>query len=846
MAIGANGPGGGQGTTVAGRRMNAGSSTIRPRRFDRAIAWHYVETALRSARRSRLHAGVCLIGLIVGISSALLIGIYIVDELSYDRWIPGHEQVVQLTMGGVGQRTLGAAPSDVGQWVQSDFPNLEGVTRLFKESVVLARNGERFAEVVTWADASFFDVLPLPVIAGDRATALARPDGIVLTRAVASKLFGKIDVIGELVELNSHPMTVSAILENLPSNTHLDIDVLAPSHAPFSSAAEQDRNPLDYFGGKAWLAVTYARLPSTLSAAEFRRAMPAMLDRRTAPGSPRAVSERYEMTVRPIADVHLSSGLPDATGIDGRPIYVLAAVAALIVIAASINFVNLMTARAAARAVEVGVRKSLGATRRDLVVQFMMEAWLYVGLATIVSLALIAAFLLPALNTFLLRSVELSSLMNPVIASGLILFVGCVALLAGAYPSIVLSRFPAVTVIRTRTLRGGGFVREALIVAQFSILIALLVGTAIINRQVTFAIDEALGEYSDPVLMLSPTPCAAALKNELRALQEVEAVACAGQLPQWGIGTATPMRRRDGEYRGGIYYTSVDFGFFELYGMNLVAGRFFAEGMASDSAPIDNQWSWREAVVLNESAVKVLELASPAEAIGEVLAWRRLFRSPSTFTPMHDVEVIGVVEDFQTGRLTESGVRPAAFYVDAGQATVLSVKLSGYDVAATRAAIGDVWQRFGDPRPIDNFGFFDDTIEYMYLDLTRQQRMFAIFAAVAVFIAFLGLLGLLVHTTERRTKEVAVRRILGGKRLDIIALLLWQFTRPIVLAVAIAWPVAYFAAGAWLEEFARRVELNALSFLLPSLATLSLALVVVVAHACVILRRRPVSALRYE
>jgi len=826
--------------------MSASGSTIGLRRFDRAIVWHYFAAAIRSAGRSRFHAAICIAGLIVGITSALLIAIYILDELSYDRWLPGHEEVVQLTMGQRGQPTLGAAPSDIGHWVRSDFPNLQGVTRLFKENVVLARNGERFAELVTWADASLFDVLPVPVIAGNRATALVKPDSIVLTRNVALKVFGTIDVIGEVVDLNSHPMTVSAILENLPSNTHLDIDILAPSHAPFSSAAEQDRNPLEYFGRKAWLAVTYVRLPSNLSVAEFRRAMPAMLDRRTAPGSPRPISEIVEISVRPIADVHLSSGLSDEKGIDLRPIYVLAAIAALIVIAASINFVNLMTARAAARAVEIGVRKSLGATRRDLVVQFMMEAWLYVGLATIVSLALIAALLLPALNAFLLRGVELSSLMNPVIAPGLIFFVVCVGLLAGTYPSIVLSRFPAVTVMRTRILRGGGFVHEALIVAQFSILIALLVGTAIIHRQVTFAIEEALGEYSAPVVTLSPTPCAAALKNELRALPEVEAVACTGPLPQWGIGPATTMRRRDGEVRNGIYYTSVDFGFFELYGVSLVTGRFFVEGRASDAAPIDNQWSWREAVVLNESAVKLLDLGSPTEAVGEVLAWQRLFRSPSTFTPMHDVEVIGVVEDFQTGRLTESGIRPAAFYVDAGQAAVLSVKLSGRDLAVTRAAIGDVWKRFGDPRPIDDFRFFDDTIEYMYLDLIRQQRMFAIFASVAVFIAFLGLLALLVHTAERRTKEVAVRRILGGKRLDIIALLLWQFTRPIVLAVAIAWPFAYFAASAWLEGFARRVELDAMSFLLPSLATLLFALVIVVAHASVLLRRRPVSALRYE
>jgi putative ABC transport system permease protein len=268
--------------------------------------------------------------------------------------------------------------------------------------------------------------------------------------------------------------------------------------------------------------------------------------------------------------------------------------------------------------------------------------------------------------------------------------------------------------------------------------------------------------------------------------------------------------------------------------------------LASDAAPSTNEWSRREAVVLNESAVSLLELGSPAQAIGDVLAWRRLFRSPSTFTPLHDVEVIGVVEDFQSGPLTDSGIRPTAFYVDAGQATVLSVKLSGRDLAATRAALGEVWQRFGDPRPIEAFGFFDQTIEYMYLDLTRQHRIFAVFASVAVFLAFLGPLGLLVHTGEQRTKEVAVRRILGGQRLDIVAMLLWQFARPILLAVAIAWPFAYLAAGVWLQEFARRVELDALSFLLPALATLLAALLIVVAHACVMLRRRPVSALRYE
>jgi putative ABC transport system permease protein len=828
---------------MVGRLTGASDSANGRRRLDTAIVWHYAAAALRSAGRSRFHAAVCLAGLIVGITSALLIAIYIVDELSYDRWIPGHEQIVQLAMGGRGQPTTGAAPSDLGHWVRSDFPDI-GVARLFKENVTLERNGEQFAEVVTWADASFFDVLPLPVIAGDAAAALARPDGIVLTRDLAQKLFGTIDVLGELVNVNARPMTVTAVLENLPSNTHLDIDVLAPSHAPFSSAAEQDRNPLEYYTGKAWLAATYARLPSNLAVPELRRALPAMLDRRTAPGSARRVSERFELTVRPIAHIHLSSGLPDSTGIDARPIYVLAAVAALIVIAASINFVNLMTARAATRAVEVGVRKSLGASRRDLVVQYMMEAWLYVALATVVSLALIAAFLLPLLNAFLLRSIELGGLLDPVVVSGLVLFVVSVGLLAGTYPSLVLSRFPAVTVMRARTLRGGGFVRETLIVTQFAILIALLVGTAVISRQMTFAIAEALGQYTNPIVTIT-TSCSAALKTELRAVPEVEAVACAGQLPQWGIGTATPMQRRDGEYRGGIWYTSVDFGFFELYGMKLVAGRFFVEDLGSDAAPADNEWRVPEAVVLNESAVKLLELGSPAEAVGAVVAWSRLFRSPSTFTPRHDAEVIGVVQDFQTGRLTESGMRPTAFYVDPGQAAVLSAKLSGRDLTATLAAIREVWQRFGDPRPIQ-LGFFDATIELMYRDLIRQQRVFAIFASVAVFISFLGLLGLLVHTAERRTKEVAVRRILGGTRLDITALLVWQFARPVLCAIAIAWPLAYVATGAWLEGFARRIELDAMSFLLPAAATLLFALVIVVVHAAVVLRRRPVSALRYE
>ena len=810
--------------------MSASGSAVGFRRFDRGIVCHYFDTALRSAGRSRLHSGVCLIGLIVGITSALLIAIYVIDELSYDRWIPGHERVVQLTMGVRGQPTLGSAPSDIGHWVQSDFPNLEGVTRLFRENVALGRNEGRFAEVVTWADPSFFEVLPLPVIAGDRATALARPDSIVLTREIAMKVFGTVDVIGEIVELSSHPMTVTAILENLPSNTHLDIDILAPSHAPFSSAAEQDRNPLDYFVGKAWLAVTYARLPASLEVAEFRSALPALLDRRTPPGSARTISERYDMGVRPVAQIHLSSGLADVAGSDLRSIYVFAAVALLIVVAASINFVNLMTARAAARALEIGVRKALGATRRDLVVQFMTEAWLYVGLATLVSFALIAALFLPALNTFLLRSIDLSSLLSPVAASGLFVFVVCVGLLAGTYPSLVLSRFPAVTVMRTRALRGGVVVREALIVAQFSILIVLLVATAVINRQVTFAIDEALGEYSNPIFTMT-TSCPPALKNELRALPEVQAVSCDGQLPQWGIGTATPMRRRDGESRGGIYYTSVDFDFFELYEKDVVAGRPFVEGMASDVAPSNNEWTYREAVVLNESAVNVLELGSPAEAVGEVVSWRRLFRSPSTFTPTHDVEIIGIVEDFQSGPLTESGA-PANGLLRGPRAGDFSSANSAAGLGGDGRDDRRHWTRVGDPRPMQG-GFFDQTIEYMYRDLTRQQRIFEIFAGVAVFIAFLGLLGLLVHTAERRTKEVAVRRILGGKRFDIIALLLWQFARPVLCAIAIAWPIAYFAAGAWLEAFVRRVELDALSFLLPAVATLLFALTIVVAHASV-------------
>lgn len=800
---------------------------------------NYLAAALRNFARNRLYAAIDIAGLSVGFATALLIGLFVRHEMTFDHFIPGHEHIYKLSMG---LRLPGAsAPTeDVRGWIprqmKLDLPQIDAMARLshlFQGISLRHGDVEAIEDRFYWADPNVFDVLPLPVFAGNLRTALDRPDGLVLTRRMARRYFGTDNPIGETLEIErSRVMTVTAVLQDLPSNTHLNTEI-------FGSARSMDGNgPNDVFADGARVYV-YLRLKPGVTLDEMRRQIAAMIDRHSPkPPSGRASDISYIPLV-PIGDIHLSptGAFAMTPGGEPRTIRAIAIVGALVLLLVTINFVNLKTARAARRAIEVGVRKVCGANRRNLIVQFIGESLIYAMLAMLIAMALVELWLLPWLNAFLDRSIVFDywhgSMLGCVVAAVLV-----VGTLAGVYPAFVLSSFRPAAVLKGvgPSVAGSGRVRQSLVVLQFAILIGLMLSTVVIYRQTQFGLQQGLRFDKDQLISITAyNECQgnSSFRTAIENLPGVAGTACSVFFLD-NFGTAQYIARDGREVT--LNDSQVGPGVFELLGLKPLAGRFFVRDREADSIPLpkDRVPGLLYRVVLNEAAVKALGFKSPAEAIGKTFAYRSGERR----------EIIGVVPDFSRSTVREA-IEPT-FYWDAQWYTHLNVKLRGAAVPETLRAIDKLWeQKPGQTRPISR-QFYDEYVQSLYLALMRQRTIFAAFALIALLLAGLGLFGLAGFTVERRTREIGIRKAMGAETGDVTRLLLWQFAKPVLWANVLAWPVAGCIMYRWLLGFAYRIDLEPWVFVAASLLALVIAMLTVGTHSILVARANPVAALRYE
>jgi putative ABC transport system permease protein len=808
---------------------------------------YYIKIALRSLLRNKLYTGISIVGLTLGFCSAFLIGLYISDELNYDKWLPNYETTYRITVT-VNQDGIryGASPSDTGLWLDRDYPQIDLVTRTFPSREVLGYEDIEFDEIIYWSDPNFFDMFRFNVISGDLDSALQQPDRIVINQRTAQKYFPDVDPIGKYLMIDrEHAMRVTAVIEDVPSNTHMRPNIIAPGNAPFSRAAVQDRNPITgSFGRKLWATRTYARISDENSLQQITDDMPAMLERHLPIDEGRKNSDIYQIDFQPIADIHLSSADATEEAIDLSNVYTVSAIALLILLAAAINFINLTTALGLKRAPEIGIRKAVGAEKSDLVAQFMTESFLYVGISAILATVL-TYLLLGPFNGLLLRDISYNLLSNPSLALGMLVIIVFTGLLSSIYPSIVFSSYSPSRIFTVGKSTGGaGRVRQILSTLQFSILTILLISSYCIYLQAQFGVKQALRLNSNPILILY-TSCPEFLKQSLTELNSVVSVSCSGQVPHFGIGTSTTLSlSSDATIRTSVSYMSADPNFLDLYDIRLLAGRTFSNLRPNDQSPTDNIWNALEPVIISASTARELNFGSPAEALGQIASWNHLFDLPSTFTEQHDAEVIGVFEDFQIGSV-RSETPNAAFFFHSEQVGVMSVKLAGQNIPETLVAIDNIWREYGDPKPIQS-RFFEEALDSMYRNVSRQAQLLGIYTIVAIIIAILGLIGLAAFVAEKRTKEIAIRKIVGARRLDIIRLLIWQFSQPVLLSNLLAWPLAYYFLNQWLAGFARHIDLHWWMFLGASAVTLGFSIATVFVHAFITASVNPVKALRYE
>ena len=729
-------------------------------------------------------------------------------------------------------------------WLRVDFPQMRAVARLWSDQRPIRHGRIEAIEPMMWADPDIFAILPLPTIAGDLKTALARPDSLVLTQTLARKYFGTDTPVGQTLLIDGRfPMRVAAVIKDLPSNTHLRMTIVASGKAPFSELARMDAIP-SAGRGKPWGAYVYFRLNPGQPVQPIADRMPAFV-RAHMPGyAPKGdkIGLTYQST--PIVGVHsrpraLNQMTPRgdlaATGES------VTAVGVLIVLMAAINFVNLMTARAGRRAVEVGVRKVAGADRADLIVQFIGEALIYAAVGALIAFILTEA-LLPGLNAFLGRRMAFPySLALPVLV-GLVILIGG---LAGAYPALVMSSFRPAAVLKGGMVRGSGSaaLRQGLVAFQFAVLIGLIVSTAVIWRQTAFATKESLRLDSDQMLLIN-APCVPdAFEAEVAALPGVRGAACSWMAPlfnTFAVGAQTAQGRELA-----LYSNAIGFGFFELYGLKPLAGRFFSKAYGGDGISVaDDRPDRPEAVVINQTAMQELGFAKPADAIGKSFGWTHIKTRDGLFFRPHPARIIGVVEDFPMNSI-RARIEPTAFYVEPDQQTLINVKLNGHDIPETLKALDRLRRKSGHHGRPNTF-FLDRVVQGRYRDVTQQGQLFGIFAGIAIFIACLGLLGLAAFATERRTKEVGIRKAVGASSFDVLRLFLWQFTVPVLWANLVAWPLTFLAMSRWLQGFAYRIPLTVWPFVLAAAAAVLIAWLTVLAQASRAARARPVTALRYE
>ncbi|TWB12909.1 putative ABC transport system permease protein [Nitrospirillum amazonense] len=812
---------------------------------------NFLKVAVRVLVRQRLYTALNIAGLALGMATAAMIGLFVWHEMHYDGFFSHADRIHRLirtyhTPSGAAV-TVAAQSKPLGPALARDFPEAEAVVRVVNHAVAVRRDSAVFEVRLTLADADYFRLFDWPFLAGDPATAISQPGTVVLTERTARKLFSSVDILGRAVTLTSGvTLTVAGVIRDLPSNTVFHMEMLANIATRLNDGWDEPFAAADTQWHHSFLR-TYLLLKSGVEPASLVARFPGFLAARmteyldTATGKPSVT-----LDLQPLTRVHVE-GISD----DGVPLSLLVTflgVGALVLGIAVINFINLSTARSSLRAREVAIRKTLGGRRGVLVAQFLTESVLLSFISGALALVLVE-LAMPRFLALLDLRMDAHFMSGLWIAAISLPLVAVVGLLGGLYPALVLSRPRPGDLLKGGPMAaGGGRLRAILVVAQFAAAIVLGISTVVMLQQTRYASTQRLGFMPENVVLLRglDTPAGHAHQQALReALLRIPGVIAAGGslwTPGDGADRFSSYRLPDTpkEKELQLRTEGVDFGYMEAVGMKVLAGRLFDQAHPQDGqvtrpdAPEDEEAPQGDSIVLSALAVTRLGLGTPEQALGRTVI----------YGDHTAVTVIGVVDDVQFDS-AKSVLEPTLYLIEPRFMDVMAVRVAAGGGAGTLAAIDDTWRRLYPDLPLKR-EFLDDHIRDTYAATAHQGQLLGLFSGLAILIACLGLFGLAAFTAERRTKEIGLRKVLGATVPDIVRLLVWQFSKPVVVATLVAWPVAWVLAGRWLGEFVYRVDLDPLVFVIAGLVALLIAWVTVAGHAARVAAAKPVRALRYE
>ncbi|MYC16675.1 MAG: FtsX-like permease family protein [Gemmatimonadetes bacterium] len=786
---------------------------------------NYLTVALRNLFRQKVYSFVNIAGLAIGIATCVLILSFVRFELSYDTYHEKADRIYRVAherIAADGQ----AMPTATSQQplapaLRVEFPEVVQTVKFGRGSSVIFHENNRFQEPIFFGDASVFDVFDFPMIEGDRHTALQAPYSVVLTEKAARKYFGTKDPMGQVLTFVTPVVqqhyTVTGIIREIPRNSHFRFEILAS----YESLHESGTGAIL----KNWLSnpvlYTYVLLPKGYSPQELEDKFPAFVKKYMGEAlAARGMGVRFFL--QPITRIHLYSHLSHEIepNSDIVHVYIFAALACFVLLIACINFMNLSTARSAARAKEVGIRKVVGAYRLQLIRQFIGESALLAFIALLFAVSLVELSL-PFFNRLIGQQlvVEYTSISAILGLAGVALVTGIVA---GSYPAFFLSAFQPVTVLKGARHAGlqTSRIRQLLVVVQFAISIALITGTSVIYAQMAYVKDKDLGFERANVISMPLFSRQRGLRAKYESikadfLQSPDLLSCtlSSHVPVPTRSTVFPLIRRSvhpegvqGEMQVPGY--AVDHDFIKTLGIEIIEGRDFSKDFTTDES---------EAVVVNETAVVHFGWSSPKEAIGKELVL--IFRDSRPRT------VIGVVKDFHVQSLYQQ-IEPMFLHILPSGGNYLLVRVRPNRSSDALNFLKEKWETYVPYSPFE-YAFLDDYFERQYRADEQRGKMLGGLTALAICIACLGLFGLASYIAEQRTKEVGIRKVLGASVANIVLLFTKDFVKPVILANLLAWPVAYYAMSGWLHNFAYRIDLSIGFFILSGMLTLIIALLTV-------------------
>ncbi|WP_299118919.1 ABC transporter permease [uncultured Winogradskyella sp.] len=808
---------------------------------------NYFKIALRNLLKNKGFSFINIFGLSIGVAACILISIYIFHESSYDKHVANSENVYRLNRDYIDGERVDAGihfSANTAPTLLTDFEEVKNSGRLMSNGLFWGagsneirfdgEDAQHYEEGFTYADQSIIDIMDVKMVYGEGKTVLSKPNTIVISETIAKKYFKNQNPIGRSMYLNGNnerPFKITGVMEDFKSNSHLDYNFFITLKDVEFGGGEQTR----WFQNNYF---TYLSLKSEIDVSAFETKMDSTLMEKYIKPSYKLAGfagwekahEREKMYLQPLTDINLYSthvNYESSSRNDVRIIWIFGIVALFILIIASINFVNLSTAKSTSRAKEVGLRKVVGSSRSQLIGQFLVESILIALSAFIIGI-LLSALLMPLFRT--MSGIDLIipwtsiGFIPTVLAASII-----VGILAGLYPSFYLSSFNPINVLKGKlsSKSKSGGLRSSLVVFQFAVSIILIVGTLIVNQQMNYILNSKVGFEKDQVVQIYSTNAlneqVETFKEELKKLSGISSVTISDYLPIEGTkrnGNSFVNEGKDGidETTPGQAWV-IDEDYIETMGMNLVSGRNFIKGRASDE----------QAVIMNQAMVKELRLKEP---VG-----KRVSRGGQLY------EIIGVVEDFNFDTM-KTTVRPLCFFSGISS-SITSVKMNTSDVSSVLASMENKWTEFV-PNMAFRYEFMDASFAKMYDSVSRIKVIFTAFAILAILVACLGLLALSAYMVEQRNKEMSVRKVLGASMQTIFKLLTGNFLTLILLALVVAIPIAYYLMYTWLQDYEYRIEMSWTVFLFAGIMVLVIALLTISYHAIKSALVNPAKVLRSE